>query len=290
MDELGEPMLTFEWVEWSNPVAVWWIFLTSVSACNILFWIWTFYYHHYLNKSQPVTFHLKLIIFLSGLYTFGCAFRSFLPRADVQRICLFDHWLSSVFVGRSVATVAELAFIAQWALVLHMLSNVYLCNWTKLISKTIFPLIFIAEIFSWYAVITTNYIGNVTEESLWTLSYLLILVATLRLWNVVRGPLRLAAAFAAMGCIVYTFFMITVDVPMYIERWTLDIENNKQYLSFFNGLKDVSSRWIVTRSIDDWRTEIPWMTLYFSAAVWVSLALCYVFKISIHHNERIAKD
>ena len=49
-----------------------------------------------------------MLLFCAG-YVFGCAFRSFLPRADVQRICLFDTWLSSVFVGRTVATVAELA-------------------------------------------------------------------------------------------------------------------------------------------------------------------------------------
>ena len=49
-----------------------------------------------------------LLLFCAA-YVFGCAFRSFLPRADVQRICLFDTWLSSAFIGRSVATVAEVS-------------------------------------------------------------------------------------------------------------------------------------------------------------------------------------
>ncbi len=44
------------------------------------------------------------MLLLCAAYVFGCAFRSVLPRADVQRICLFDTWLSSVVVGRSVAT------------------------------------------------------------------------------------------------------------------------------------------------------------------------------------------
>ena len=43
--------------------------------------------------------------------------------ADVQRICLFDTWLSSVVVGRSVATVAEICFAAQWAIILHQLGT-----------------------------------------------------------------------------------------------------------------------------------------------------------------------
>ena len=66
---------------------------------------------------------IELMLFLCAAYVFGCAFRSFLPRADVQRICLFDTWLSSVMVGRSVATVAEVCFAAQWAIVLHQLGT-----------------------------------------------------------------------------------------------------------------------------------------------------------------------
>ena len=39
----------------------------------------------------------------------------------------------------------------------------------------------IAECCSWYAVITTNYLGNVFENSLWTATFLLIAIALLRL-------------------------------------------------------------------------------------------------------------
>jgi hypothetical protein len=35
----------------------------------------------------------------------------------------------------------------------------------------------------------------------------------------------------------------------------------------------------VTHDISEWREEIPWMSLYFSAAVWSSLALCVVFSL-----------
>ena len=67
-------------------------------------------------------FRIELMLFLSAAYVFGCAFRSVLPRGDVQRICLFDTWLSQPsLVGRSVATVAEICFIIQWALVLRQL-------------------------------------------------------------------------------------------------------------------------------------------------------------------------
>jgi hypothetical protein len=38
-------------------------------------------------------------------------------------------------------------------------------------------------------------------------------------------------------------------------------------------LHDLASRWVVTHRIAQWQDEIPWMSLYFSVAVWTSLLL-----------------
>jgi hypothetical protein len=43
------------------------------------------------------------------------------------------------------------------------------------------------------------------------------------------------------------------------------------------GLYDVSTRWVVTHDLAEWKDEIPWMSLYFSVAVWASLALCVFY-------------
>src|ERR1700742_3326568 len=102
----------------SNPVAWWWGFLTLVSAANIAIWI-----ELYRQFGEQPSSEIGLMLLLCAGYVFGCAFRSILPRADVQRICLFDTWLSSVVVGRSVATIAELCFAAQWALILYQLGT-----------------------------------------------------------------------------------------------------------------------------------------------------------------------
>src|SRR6201985_905592 len=103
---------------WSNPVVRWWGFLTLVSAANIAIWVAL-----YRQFGEDTSSEISLMLLLCAGYVFGCAFRSILPRADVQRICLFDTWLSSVFVGRSVATVAELCFAAQWAIILTQLGG-----------------------------------------------------------------------------------------------------------------------------------------------------------------------
>ena len=117
--------MSFDWFTWSNPVAVWWAFLLGVSVANIALWLLL---HRHFQKRMPIfeagIFRIELMVLLCAAYVFGCAFRSILPRADVQRIALFDTWLSSVFVGRSVATIAEVCFVIQWAIVLRQLGKV----------------------------------------------------------------------------------------------------------------------------------------------------------------------
>jgi hypothetical protein len=56
--------------------------------------------------------------------------------------------------------------------------------------------------------------------------------------------------------------------------WKTDLASGKELLGFFAGLYDVSTRGVVTHRIALWSDEIAWMPLYFSVAVWTSLALC----------------
>src|SRR3954469_16949420 len=161
-----------QWQARSNPLAWWWGSLTLVSNVNILVWFML-----YREFYQPVGGSIGgppgtgVMLLLCAGYVFGCAFRSFLPRADVQRICLFDTWLSSVFVGRTVATVAELCFAAQWAVILHQLGTMTGAETVVNIAWVIVPIIIIAECFSWYAVVTTNFLFNAIENSLWAVTF-----------------------------------------------------------------------------------------------------------------------
>jgi hypothetical protein len=272
-------MLNLAWLEWSNPVSFWWVFLVSVSLLNVSFWIFTFKFLLSKNKifeNSEVRSLTKILVTLSFFYVFVCAFRSILPRADVQRICLFDTWLSSVFVGRSLATIAELAFVAQWALVIFQVSKIIQNKITLNISKTIVPLIIIAECFSWYAVTRTHYIGNTIEESIWGVTYFLISICLILFYPRFKGVFKYILGFSIVSSLLYVVFMANVDVPMYFNRWQNDIASAKQLLNFSEGIHDLQTRWIVTHDIKLWKEEIPWMSLYFSVAVWTSLALCYV--------------
>ncbi len=139
--------MSIEWFTWSNPVAVWWAFLLAVSSANIALWLLL---HRHFQKRMPGVraglFRIEMMVLLCAAYVFGCAFRSILPRADVQRIALFDTWLSSVMVGRTVATIAEVCFVIQWAIVLRQLGKWVKSDTVNNVSITIVPLILIAEL------------------------------------------------------------------------------------------------------------------------------------------------
>jgi hypothetical protein len=266
---------------WSNPLAWWWGVLTLVSGANIAVW---FLLYRQLHEQPALagTPGIELMLLLCAAYVFGCAFRSFLPRADVQRICLFDTWLSSVVVGRSVATVAEICFAGQWAMILHRLGMMTGADTTLNAAWVIVPLILIAECFSWYAVLTTNYLGNAIENSLWAVAFFVVGIGLCRLLPEFDGPVRVILGIAITGTAVYLAFLMTIDVPMYLKRWRAEIADGSKHLRPLEGLRDVSTRWIVTHNLAEWKDEIAWMSLYFSAAVWASLALCVCYSLEDH--------
>jgi hypothetical protein len=266
--------MRLDWLTFSNPVAVWWDFLVLVSAGNIALLASLWRRFQLTGRSLPAGwFGLQPLLILSAAYVLGCAFRSILPRADVQRICLFDTWLSSVMVGRSVATVAELCFILQWAIVLRALARVAQAETVRNIAVAVVPLIAVAELCSWYAVITTDYLGNVLENSLWTVAFLLIAAALLDLAGRFRGVVRVVMVAAVFGIGGYALFMCTVDLPMYFVRWQAELASGKELFGLASGLHDLATRWIVTHDFARWKGEMAWMSLYFSAAVWTSLLL-----------------
>jgi hypothetical protein len=266
---------------WSNPVSWWWAMLTLVSGVNVAAWVLMYRQLHDVGNSGRVP-GMEIMLLLSAAYVFGCAFRSLLPRADVQRICLFDTWLSSVAVGRSVATVAEVCFAAQWTMILLQLGTMTDATTAVNAAWVIVPLILIAECFSWYAVVTTNYLFNAIENSLWAVAFFIAGIGLCRLMPEFDGAVRVALAVASVGIAIYLAFLMTLDVPMYLKRWRADVALGNRLLQPLEGLHDVSTRWIVTHDLSEWKEEIAWMSLYFSAAVWASLALCVFYAVEGH--------
>lgn len=259
----------------------WWTALRVVSALNALAWVaaawWTLRQRDTLTPQAWASRRLQLL--LCAGYVFGCAWRSLLPVYDVQRIVLVDSWWSSVIVGRSVATLAELCFAAQWALLLREAAAATASRFAHAVSRAMLPMIVIAETCSWHAVLTTANLGHVFEESLWGLCAALLAASLLAIWPRVEVSRRPLLAFLCAAAAVYVAYMAAVDVPMYWARWVADEAEGRAYFGVLQGAADASTRWTVTHNWDVWRTEVTWMTLYFSVAVWISLALVHLPRV-----------
>ena len=227
-----------------NPVQIWHTSLCVVSLFNVCCWLYLFFCYYSQPHGGNVVTPWQL--FLSLFYVLGCAFRSFFPRADLQRIAIVDSPLSAVFYGRSVATVAELAYAAQVGLYFDLL-------WL------IVPVLLLAEILSWYAILSDRALFNMVENSLWTLCGVFVFLSRPH-WIV------------CVVCLSFVGFEVSVDLPMYWKRHQLTKHNTPRSLS--KGLWLLQHDLRITSQFEDWKEELAWMGGYFSLAVWSSLLMC----------------
>lgn len=255
----------------------WWTLLRGVAALNVLLWgaaAWALW--RWRDRWPPDAWmNQRWQLALSAGYVLGCGYRSLLPVFDVQRLVLVDSFWSSVLMGRSVATVAEMCFAAQWALLLRQAARDTGSTTCAAASRVVLPMIATAEVFSWYSVLTTSNLGHVVEESLWALCVAGLVFSLLQarpLVPVARRPVLLLWCVAGAA---YVAYMAGVDVPMYWARWVADEALGRHYLSVAQGLADVSARWVVSHDWQHWRSEVLWMSAYFSVAVWMSVALVF---------------
>lgn len=253
----------------------WWALLRGVAALNLAAWgavllAWWQSRGHWPPEAWRGR---RWQLLLSCGYVLGCAWRSLLPVYDVQRAVFVDSVWSSVAVGRSVATVAELCLAAQWALLLREVAQAGEDRWARRAALAIVPMIAVAEVCSWTSVLTTANLGHVIEESLWAAAAALLVVSLLRAWPRLERRHRPTLAFWAAAGGAYVGYMVAVDVPRYWARWIADEAAGRSYLSLAQGFHDVATRWTVAHGWDVWAGEVVWMTSYFSVAVWLSLAM-----------------
>lgn len=254
-------------------VQKWWYFMSAIALFNMLLLLFAYRKHRLRKASEQLKRIRQYHVFLAAVYTLGCGFRSVLPRADLRRVVLVDSWISAIFIGRTVATIAELSFVLQWSFLLYEL-GLFSQNKTVLkLSKWPFPIIFIAELFSWYACTTSNYMGTIIEESLWAIA---AAITVYGLWissvHYIKEQLKFLYMAIVAG-LMYVLYMLMVDVPAYVNKWMADEKTGKVYKSVQDGLIETTQQWTVGLTYQDWQYEMIWMTLYFSVAVWMSIYL-----------------
>ena len=267
----------------ADPLTVWRTALWAVAILNIAIWCWTARRVHRGQLPADAAWHglRRTQLWLSAGYVFGCAFRSVVPVYDIPRLAMVDAPWSNVLVGRSVATLAELCFAAQWALMLRDTARGGDRPLARLASLQIVPLIVLAEFCSWYSVLTTSNLGHTIEEALWGVCATLVALCLLALWPRVAPRQRPVLVLWTVAAGAYALYMFAVDVPMYWQRWLADEAMARPYLGIGAGAADVMARVVVSTRWDDWKTEVVWMSLYFSVGVWASIGLVHAPRLQL---------
>jgi len=238
--------------------------LAALAALNVGLWIWI------ASSTSLRSPYAGTQLLLSGVYVGVCGFRSLFPRVDLERTCLWDTWLSAIFLGRTLATIAELCFALQCGLFLQRLSAITGTPVLDALAGTFVPLAVVAEVCCWYSVLSLDHIGHAIEESLWALLMLILAAGCAMAAHAAGGSLR---GMLVAGAVVYAVggaLTLLVDVQMYLRRWR---SWTAERLNLATGLRDSHVRRQPTLAWEVWREEVPWMTLYFSVGVWTSLAM-----------------
>lgn len=148
-------------------------------------------------------------------------------------------------------------------------------RFATLVSHTLVPLIVVAEVLSWGAVLTANYLLHTVENSLWTLGAAVALAAFVSLRSSLDAGGRGFVAAAIICCLMYLAFMVSVDVPMWLARWRTDLAASQANLPRLEGLRTALQRCMVVREWAAWSKDVPWLSLYFTVAVWISIGLAH---------------
>ena len=283
----------------------WYITLTCISLFNYIL------YALVVNEvriskidERDQTYQLRMR-YLSLPFIFVCSYRSVFPSIYLYRLVWFDTIFNSILLARSLAFIAEMAWVIQIALAVSRISsdiqaqqvhpnNKIVCKICQFIVHLLIIFIFAAEICSFYATITTNGFWFLLEEGLWVLSFTLLTPVALFLANqilqiekITYAPtlLRSAKTFTLMLSIILVVYISwgwSQNVPMNYHRWREEVKDNVTYYSFWDGVENAWSERNVSRDYEDWKSYLIWMTTYCKLnTIIIIIIIIYIYIILI---------
>jgi len=251
-------------------VLTWWRVLCALAALNVCLWLAVWHF-------GPVKgVHGGLQLALSGVYVLVCAYRSVLPRVDLERLVVVDTRLSSIFLGRAAATVAEICFALQLGLLVHQLGVHTGLPWVQVAAWVVPLFMVVAQGFCWHSVLTLNHITQAVESMLWAagFSWLAVLLGVIALGS--SGWVNALAIFGIVCSLAFVAYVLGVDAPMYWRRYKYGRARGQAYLRLDQGARDAWHRRVRSGSWAAWKADALWLTPYFSFGAWVSIAMVCV--------------
>lgn len=251
-------------------VLAWWRGMSALAALNVCAWLVVVHF-------VPVGgVYSGLHLMLSGVYVLVCAYRSVLPRVDLERLVVVDTRWSSIFLGRSAATVAEICFAIQLGLLVHQLGVHTHMPWVQAAAWTIPVFMVVAQGFCWHSVLTLNHITQAVESMLWAagFAWMAALLAVIAFDS--SGWVNSLAVFGVLCSIAFVAYVLGVDVPMYWRRYRQGRQHGQAYMRLDQGAHDAWHRRVRSGAWAEWKADALWLTPYFSFGVWASIAMAFV--------------
>ena len=244
--------------------------MAAIAGLNVCLWLAVWYFE--LGSG----FHGRVHLALSGVYVLVCAYRSVLPRVDLERLVVVDSRLSSIFLGRTAATVAEICFAIQLGLLVHQLAMHANMPWVQGAAWAVPAFMVVAQGFCWHSVLTLNHITQAVESLLWAagFAWMAALLGVIALDS--SGWVAALAWFGIFCSTVFVTYVLNVDVPMYWRRYRHGRAGGKVYMLMQYGLRDAWRRRVRSGSWEAWRSDALWLTPYFSLGVWASIGMVLV--------------
>ena len=208
----------------------------------------------------------------------NCLVRGLFPRIDVSRTCFFGGFISSVIVGRVLATIGELAFvlcvrnyIKQHLMVYRRIQRysfgtLFKITMLFLLNYSILVVAILAEIQSWKSVIFKDNNYHVMEETLWFCMgiYTTMMTVFFKHWIPMSKYKNFNNSLIWISSL-YCVYMFFVDIPMYLERAkTQDIP-----VSLDIGFWELWECQKISRDSRDYGTNMVFSLLYFGVAPYI---------------------
>lgn len=249
---------------------LWWRALCVLGVLNICLWLTIWYF----NEGTDPYFAIQIA--LSGVYVFVCAYRSLFPRVDLERLVLVDSSLSSIFLGRCAATIAEICFGLQLGLLVHQLGVHAGLPWVQHTAWVITFCTIVAQAFCWHSILTLNHITQAVESFLWAagFSWMAALLTVIAMDT--NGLIHLLAIAGVVCSVAFVAYCLTVDIPLYLRRFRRGRADGQAYLGIAEGARDARDRREISHSWDRWKDDALWLTPYFSVGAWISMALVFL--------------
>jgi hypothetical protein len=120
-----------------------------------------------------------------------------------------------------------------------------------------------------------DHLGHAFEEILWSLMVALVALGLGLSWGHMTADIRILSGIGmatGAGAGSPDAGRGRSHVPRAMATW----EDERRPVSAGDGrLKDALQRRRMAHSWSEWRPEVPWMSLYFTAGVWVSFCLVF---------------